>query len=934
MLGRDDEIELLESLLRHAAEGHGGGVVLHGEPGIGKTALLSYAAEHATGFQVLRAVGVAPEADLAYATLHQLLLPALGSVDDLPGPQAQALHILFGRAHGAAPDPFLVALSALSLLSLLAEERPVLCVVDDAHWADQPTLKTLAFVARRLGDEPIALALAARADEGHATDLPGLRRVPLMGLNEEAATALLDQRAEKKAEKKAGEKAGEGAGERRLSDGERRHLLAATGGNPLALLELAGKEIPPEGTREPPAMTDELQRSFLTRIGARHAESLPLLQLIAADGSGSVETIEKAAGALRVASGPLHRAELDELLTYDGTRLVFRHPLIRSAIYHSATADRRAAIHRALAAALDAPDDQHRRAWHLGQAAVGHDEQAAEQLERSAEQAALRGGPAAAMAALSRAAELTADGPRRGRRLWAAALAAVQGGFTSVAGTLLDRAGREPQLAEPDRIALAAVRAIVAEFAGSPEDAMDLIQPWIPRALRLDRHLFTPTVAMYADLGLRTNRPRAWSDLAGWLDEVALSPDDPADAVLRLLHAASLARTGRDPEGKGLDALGPAGSDLVVAGASAEPVTMTLAGGIARGLGAYELSRRLYRDAGQRARTGGSLGALAWILEYQAADEIARGRLGLAESHAEEGCQFADEAGQPNTACRNRGLLALCAALRGRPEAAGLATGVLAEASGRRLADATAYARRALGLIDLVAGRHLEAARHFAAIGDWAADPPPDLAMAVVPDLVEALVRAGERDRAAAATARYARWTEHVAAPEPGALAARCRALTCADGSAAEHYAESLRLHAESDSPLEHARTELLLGEQLRRDRRRSQAQRHLRAAAEDFRRVGALAWADRALGELRATGESARTPETRATEAGALGTLTPQELRITLAVGEGLTNREIAAQLFLSPRTVDYHLRKVFQKAGITSRAELMRMVLADVPA
>ncbi|GAA3583175.1 LuxR family transcriptional regulator [Nonomuraea rosea] len=928
VLGRDGEIEQLESLLRHAAEGRGGGVVLHGEPGIGKTALLSYAEEHATGFLVLRAVGVAPEADLAYAALHQLLLPALGSIGDLPGPQAQALHVLFGRAHGTAPDPFMVALSALSLLSLLAEERPVLCVVDDAHWADQPTLKTLAFVARRLGDEPIALALAARADEGHATDLPDLRRIPLMGLGKEAATALLDER--------AGTKAGERTGDGRLSEGERQQLLAATGGNPLALLELAGKEIPPDGTREPPAMTDELQRSFLAKIGARHAESLPLLQLIAADGSGSVGTIEKAAAALQVATGPLHRAELDELLTYDGTRLVFRHPLIRSAIYHSATADRRAAIHRALATALDAPADQHRRAWHLGQAAVGHDEQAAEQLERSAEQAALRGGPAAAMAALSRAAELTADGPRRGRRLWAAALAAVQGGFTTTAGKLLDRAEREPHLAESDRIALAAVRATVAEFAGSPEDAMDLIRPWIPRALRIDRHLFTPTVAMYGDLGFRTNRPWAWSELAGWLDEAALSPDDPQDAVLRLLHAASLARTGRDPGWTARDALGPWARDLPGMGASdgsgwpADPVTMTLAGGIARGLGAYELSRRLYRDAGRRARTTGSLGALAWNLEYQAADEIARGRLGIAESHAEEGCQFAAEAGQPNTACRNRGLLALCAALRGRPEAAGLAAGVLAEASERGLADATAYARRALGLIDLVAGRHGEAARHFAAVGDWAADTPPDLAMAVVPDLVEALVRAGEPDRAAAATARYARWTEHTAAPELGALTARCRALTCADGGAADHYAESLRLHAESDSPLERARTELLLGEQLRRDRRRSQAQRHLRGAAEDFRRVGALAWADRALGELRATGESGQ----RVPEAGTLSTLTPQELRITLAVGEGLSNREIAAQLFLSPRTVDYHLRKVFQKAGITSRAELMRMVLADAPA
>ncbi|MFG6192158.1 AAA family ATPase [Nonomuraea sp. JJY05] len=906
MLGRDNESELLESLLRHAADGRGGGVLLHGEPGIGKTALLSHVLEQAAGFRVLRAVGVEPEADLAYATLHQLLLPLLGRAHELPDPQAQALRVLFGSAHGAPPDPFLVGLATLSLLSLAAGEKPVLCVVDDAHWADRPTLKTLAFVARRLDDEPIAVVLAARADEGHSTDLPDLRRIQLAGLEPEAARALLAER----------------AGGRRLSEGEQDRLLAVTGGNPLALIELAGRRIPPEGTPEPPAMTDRLQRSFLARIRARHVESLPLLQLIAADGSGSVATIEKAATSMGIATGLLHRAELDELLAYDGTRLVFRHPLIRSAIYHSATSSRRVAIHRAFAVAFDAPADQHRHAWHLGQAVLGHDEYAADRLEHSAEQAAQRGGPAAAMASLSRAAELTVDGPRRGRRLWNAAHAAAQGGFTAAAVELLDRAEREPSLDETDRISVAVMRAVVAEFAGSPNDAMDLIKPWIPRALRLDRRRFVPTVAMYGNLGVRANRPQAWSDLAGWLDESTPAPDDPEDAVLLLLRDAARARTGRDP--------GPAVRERAAVESLTDPITMTLAGAISRALGDHELSGRLYRDAGRLARNSGALGALAWNLEYQAADEISRGRLGLAEAHAEEGAQFAAEVGQPNTACRNRGLLALCAAIRGRPDAGELASAVLAEAGERDLADAMFYARRALGLIELVAGRYREAVRHFEAVGAWDADAPPDLAMGIVPDLVEALVRAGERDRAAAATARYAQWTERIASPGLGALTARCRALVRTGGADA-HYAESLRLHARSDAPLEHARTQLLFGERLRRDRRRSEAQEHLRAAAETFRRVGALTWADRALGELRATGESGRT---RTPEADTLSTLTPQELRITLAVGEGLTNREIAAQLFLSPRTVDYHLRKVFQKAGIASRAELMRLVLAERPA
>ncbi|WP_433436520.1 AAA family ATPase [Nonomuraea sp. CA-141351] len=900
MLGRDDELRLLESLLMHASQGRGGGVILQGEPGIGKSALLSCAEERAVGFRVLRAVGAEPESDLAYATLHQLLLPVLGQVDGLPGPQAQALDVLFGRIHGAPPDPFLVALSTLSVLSLLAGDRPVLCVVDDAHWADQPTLKTLAFVARRLTDEPAVLLLAARADEGHGADLPDLRRVPLMGLDRESAKSLLT--------------------ERRMTGSEQNRLLAVTGGNPLALIELAGQPLPPEGTPEPPALHDELRRSFLAKVQARHAESLPLLQLIAAGGSGSLDGFERAAALLRVDSGPLHRAELDELLSYDGTQLAFRHPLIRSAIYHSAPADRRAAIHRALAAAFDGPTDQHRRAWHLGQAAVGPDERTAEQLERSAEQVAERGGPAAAMAALSRAAELTADGRRRGRRLWTAAHAALHGGFTARAMELLDRAEREPNLDEADRIPLAVMRAIVAEFAGSPEDALSLIRPWIPRVLRLDRRRFAPTVAMYADLGTRTRRSGVWADLAGWLQGIPLEPDDPEDAVLLLLRHASQARTGQDLaiarwDGAALDAL-------------TDPILMTMAGAVARGLGDHELGRRLYRDAGQLARVGGSLGALAWNLEYQAADELAHGRLGLAEAQAEEGYQFAVEVGQPSTACRNRGLLALCAAMRGRPDAAELAAGVLAEATERRLPDAMVYAWRALGLIELAAGRYHEAIRHLTAVGDWDVSAPADLVMGIVPDLVEALVRAGEQDRAAAASARYEQWSRHTTSPEQAALAARCRALLSTGGAADGHFEQSLRLHTRSDSALEHARTQLLLGEQLRRGRRRSQAQQHLRAAAETFRSLGTLAWEDRVLGELRAAGESARPHHT-----GALSTLTPQELRITLAVGEGLTNREIAARLFLSPRTVDYHLRKVFQKIDITSRAELMRLVLAERP-
>jgi DNA-binding CsgD family transcriptional regulator len=906
LLGRVKERAAIEALLERARAGHGGGLLLHGEPGIGKSALLSYAAERAgsrpPGMRVLRTVGVEPESDLGHATLHRLLLPALGSISELPQPQARALRVVFGQTDGPAPDRFLVALATLSLLSEIACERPVLCLVDDAQWADAPSLDALAFVARRLDAEPIALALASRADEGRPLDRAGLIELPLAGLDEEAARALLAER----------------VGER-LSAAEQNQLLRATAGNPLAIRELRAPARQGAGLAEPLPLAAGLQRAFLARARQRDPRAQGLLLLVAAEGSGRCDTIRRAAAALGCAADLPGSGELDELITRDGSRLSFRHPLIRSAIYHGASPAERRAAHRALAAALAAePAGLDRRAWHLGQAADGPDEPVAEELERSAERATQRAGPAAAAAALERAAELSASEPCRARRWVAAATAWWQGGHAGRAAALLERAERVAPPAREVRLEIAALRALIELRTGTPSDALALLLPVIPDLLRADRDQAVRLLMLLGEASFHANAAAAWNQIAGLADRLPPHGAGPEAVLFRLFGAACRARAGADP--------GLAPGDLDALEQLADPARLGWAGGMAWGLGNHDLARRLHRKAVLRARALGAAGTLAWVLEYLVADELARGRFATAEAYAEEGHRFAVETGQPNTACRHQGSLAVLAALRGRElQARRLAEGVLVEAGKRQLASATAAAYRALGLLDLAAGRPTEAMEHLQAMDRDCGRAHPGIMLATVPELVEAAARADQPDRAAEPLDRFATWAEATRSPELRALVARCHALLASADAAEAGFRLALELHARTDAPMEQARTELLYGEHLRRERRRAEARPHLREALRTFQRLGASTWADRARDELRATGETARRRQP-----GALATLTPQELRIVAAVSEGASNREIAAQLFLSPRTIAYHLRKVFQKTGISSRGELIRLAMA----
>lgn len=906
LVDRSKDVAALDDVLHRVRSGHGQALVLRGEPGIGKTALLAHAAEAAEGMRLLGTEGVEPETDIGYAALHRLVLPVLGAVDQIPRPQARALEIALGRADGPVPERFLVALATLSLLAEVAVDRPLLCLVDDAQWIDRASLDTLAFVGRRLDAEPIGMVFASRPDPGAQRTMAGVLELRLTGLDERTAAELLDRH-----------------DRGRLTPAERRQVLALAGGNPLALRELPDAVRQGGRTLEPVPLTARLRDAFLHQVQRRDEATRRLLLVIAAEGSGQLAVVRAAAESMGATVDPLDEGALEDLVAHDGERLTFRHPLIRAAVYHGASPGERRATHRALAAALQAePTELHRYAWHLGQATEGPDEEVAGHLERSAQRASLRTGHAAASAALSRAAQLSASDESQGLRLVAAAGVSWQGGDIDRARELLDEAERIDRLPDRTRLDLAELRARLALLAGTPADGVAPLRAALPAALRADVERAMPSVLTYGEIGYRASLPAVWIEVADWLDDVTLEGDTPDAALYRLARGGNRARVGRDP--------GMRPDDLDAVEQLTDPLSLTRAAGLTWAIGAYELGTRLRHKAVERARATGAAGALAWSLEHLVFEELTQSRFGAAEAYADEGYQLALETGQTNTACRHLSLRVWVAALQGRAEEARRwAEDVIADATRRHLAECLAYAHLALGHLDLVDGAYSEAVCHYKATEPRAGAPVRSgAALHSVVEQIEALVRSDRHDRAADLAPRFTAWTDRTASPLLQALAARCHALLASGDEAEGLYQRSLQHHALADAPMEQARTELLYGQHLRRVRRHSDARTHLQAAMETFRRIEASGWAKRAREELRAAGGSGPTDDPPAQSG-----LTAQERRVALAISEGRTNREVAAQLFLSPRTVDYHLRKIFQKTGIRSRAELIRLVLTDVP-
>jgi DNA-binding CsgD family transcriptional regulator len=906
--GRRNECEALDRQLQRVRAGQSSVQVLRGEAGVGKTALLGYVAERALECRIARVAGVESEMELAFAGLHQLCAPMLAGLEALPSPQRDALRVAFGMQDGGAPDRFLVALAVLSLLAEAAEVEPVVCVVDDVQWLDRASVQTLAFVARRLLAERIAMVFAVR-EPTDVNELSGLPDLVVGGLTDGDARLLLAA-----------------AMPGRLDERVRDQIVAETRGNPLALLELPRGLKPAElaggfGLPDARPLASRVEDTFVQRVGSLPHETQRLLLVAAAEPVGDVTLLWRAAERLGIkgdAGRPAEEAGLIEL----GIRVRFRHPLMRSAAYRAADFRDRQEVHRALAEATDPDTDPDRRAWHRAQAASGPDEAVAGELERSADRAQARGGVAAAAAFLARAAELTPDPAGRGKRAVAAAQAKFDAAASDAALELLATAELAP-LDELQRARLERVRAEIAFARTRGSDAPALLLAAARRlepldaAMARETHLEAMAAAMYA--GRLGDKPGVRE--AAEAAQAAPAAPQPPRAIDLLLDGLATRFTegysaGLPPLRTAVDAF------RRVEGLTARDARwLWLACRLAQDLWDDKLWYELATRGLRVARETGALRVLPIAATYRASLHVHAGAFGAASSLIEESDAIIQATGMAPLKFASL----MLAAWRGN-EAEGL---VLFEA-GRREATARGEGM-GLGVLEWATallynglGRYSEA---LAAAQQGCEQDDVGLFAWTLVELIEASVRSGETDATSVALDRLSERTQASGTDWALGIEAASRALL-SDGRDAEPlYREAVERLARSRGVVHLARARLLYGEWLRRENRRVDARGQLRAAFDDFDRIGAEAFAERARRELLATGETAprRTVETR-------DLLTPQEAQIARMASDRQTNPEIGAKLFISPRTVEYHLRKVFTKLGVSSRKEL-RSALAGIP-
>ncbi len=903
--GRRGEIDAIDELIDAVRAGDSRALVVRGEPGVGKTALLDYVVEHASDCRIERAVGVQSEMELAFAALHQLCAPMLDRLERLPAPQRDALRTAFGVSPGPAPDLFFVGLAVLNLLSDVAEERPLICLVDDEQWLDHASAQALAFVARRLEAESVGLVFAAR---GPSELLAGLPELVVEGLAERDARALLDSVLTGP-----------------LDTLVRDQIVTETRGNPLALLELLKGLTPAElagGFALPSAMplSQSIEESFRRRLDALPVQTRRLLQLAAADPVGEPSLVWRAAERLGIRSQAATPAAEAGLLEF-GPRVRFRHPLVRSAVYRSASLQERQDAHRALAQATDPESDPDRRAWHRAQAAPGPDEDVAEELEHSAGRAQARGGFAAAAAFLERAALLTAEPARRAQRLLAAAGAKNDAGAVDAALGLLVAVEAGP-LDALQRARVDLLRGHIALEQRRSGDAGRLLVSAARRFESLDVSLAREThvealgAAMAADL-----------DIPGGLMEAAMAAraaplgPDPPRAVDVLLDGLVLRLT------SGYAAAAPTlarALEMLLAlkmGPDEPGRWLWLAGGRVSVLVAIELwdpeaGNALAARQAQFARDTGALLHLQLALSFLARSHLLAGELTTAALMIEEDRLIAKATGNPPLLNAPMTL----AAWRGQEAGASeLIAATLDEATAHGWTS-NAYACSVLynGL-----GRH-DAARDAA--GQAFGRDPIGAGPFLVAELAEAASRTSDVDLVRTALEWLSERTRVTPSEWALGIEARVRALLSKGDLADCLYRESIARLGRAPVRAELGRTHLLYGEWLRRERRRVDAREQLRTAHDMFASMGAEAFAERARRELLATGETVRrrTVETR-------DELTAQERQIARLARDGLSNPEIGTRLFISPRTVKYHLRKVFIKLDISSRTELERVLRSD---
>ncbi len=880
--------------------------MLRGEAGVGKSALLDYLAGRTAGWNVARAAGVESEMELAYAGLHQLCAPMLDHLGLLPDPQRDALATVFGRSAGPAPDRFLVGLATLTLFAEAAEQQQLVCIVDDGQWLDQASAQILGFVARRLLAERVVFVCAARAGAGDDV-LAGLPELPVRGLSDKDARALLLANV---------------AGP--LDAAACDQIVMESHGNPLALLELprtwdvsglaGGFGLP--GSQP---VAGRIEQSYVQRLQLLPADTRLLVLMAAAEPLGDRFLLHRAAGTLGIAleaAGPAQDGGLLEL----GGRVEFTHPLVRSAAYRSAAAEDRRRVHRALADATVAETDPDRRAWHRARAISLPDEEVAGELERSAGRAQARGGVAAAAAFLNRAAELTGDPARRTQRALAAAQASSQAGAFEAALGLLASA-EAGQLDDRQSAQVDLLRGQIAFASGMGRDAAPLL---LKAARRFESFDLDQARETYLD-AYQAAQIAGHLARDGTLDEVARAaralpppPHPPRPADLLLDGLTLLVTDGPTAAAPVLRQATSAfaGPDVPVAQRLRWSWMAPMAGASLWDYQGYSL----VEGPVQLAREVGALDRLPMLLNQMADAAVWRGDLAVAAAliaEADAVCEATGARIPPYAAL-------MLAAFRGREaEATQLIRATIELATTAGQGAAVTWAHWAAMRLYNGLGRYADAVAAFRQVSDRA---PVHSVIRPLPELVEAAVRAGDLDLARDALGRLAEWTRVGGTDWALAIEARCRALL-ADGNAAEDlYQEAIGRFSETRLRPSLARARLLYGEWLRREGRRLDAREQLRTAHDMFEVTGMEAFAERAHRELLATGENARkrSPDTRVE-------LTPQEEQIARLARDGLSNPEIGAQLFVSARTVEWHLRNVFTKLGITSRRQLQAALSED---
>jgi DNA-binding CsgD family transcriptional regulator len=910
LLGRQRECQALDRLVQAVLAGQSQALILRGEPGVGKSALLDYVVGRASGCHVVRVAGVQSEMELPYAAVHQLCAPMMDRLEQLPAPQRDALAIAFGLQAGPPPSLFLVGLAVLGLLADLAAIRPVLCVVDDAQWLDRSSAQALAFVARRLFAESVACLFAARTDE--APELSGLAVLDVGGLGDADARALLQS-----------------VVPGLLDVSVRDRIIGECRGNPLALLELP-RGLPPAaiaggfGLPSTQALPHRLEERFRLRLGPLPADTRLLLLLAAAEPLGDPALVWRAAGRLSIGMGAAAAAVAAGLCEF-APSVRFRHPVVRSAVYQAASPEECRLAHRALADSADADADPDRHAWHRAHAAAGPDEEVAAELERSAIRAQARGGLAAAAAFLQRSTELTPEPARRAERALAAA-AAMQGAGAPDAAVGLLGVGLAGPLSELGRARASLLRAEIEFTASRGNAAPPLLleaarqmEPLDPTSAR-DTYLQALNAAMFA--GRLAVHGGGLAEVSAAVRAAAApAPATPRIADLLLDTVAVLLSDG--------------------AQAAAPAIRRTLDVFRGEGMSAEEELRLMWHACNlavaqwddqtwaalagryvELARNTGSLAVLPLALSTRIVELLWHGSLTEAAWLATEVDTITVATGLRIT---NYGALAV-AAWQGR------------EAEAKKLIQASVSDAEARGEgIGLTVTGWVSAVLYnglgqFHAARDAAAraseDPPePGAVHWAAVELVEAAVRSGDHALATVALDRVVATTQASATDWAQGVEARSRALL-SQGRQAEHlHRDALDWLGRGRLRPDLARAHLLYGEWLRRERRRTEARTQLRRAHELFADVSMTAFAERAARELRAAGESASRRDVRTST-----DLTPRETQIGHLATQGLSNPEIGSRLFVSPRTVEYHLSNIFAKLGITSRSQLEQVLTGDL--